>query len=377
MLTVLANISAFLGLPQPEDRLALSLLAPANVARCHPVTCRRYPNDAAKRRDLHAAFIGTLAARPPTELEDKPAGEPEARASQLDPRLSRPPPPFKHSRLRSWQLCQPWYPVDEPPLRDSLAAAAQAGPAVLAVLRRLHALSGAPQADSDGTRPAAPPTARAGDESPPPRRVRRAAGAARRGAGKIGRRGGRGGRGSRPDGARQGVDPLLLIGALRDNSVGDDSVWEDSDGFAGPLHGRAAFGPRWRSGGGRGPGGGPEGSEGRWRAADSSPPYRPRPGPQGPRGHGPGPDPGQGDWRGAASPADAAEGPGPWPSGGNLPPGPAALANATRASAGPQPGPRPPAWPSLEEPPPGADPGRNITGPGAAWGQQAGRNITG
>ena len=131
VLTVLANISAFLGLPQPEDRLALSLLPPANATRCHPVTCRRYPNDAAKRRDLHAALVRTLAAQ--ALAEDEAHWQ-----LLLDHGLRRPRPIF-HDRLRSWQLCRPWYPVRDRfyhrvPSPARLRLAGEIGPAALGVV---------------------------------------------------------------------------------------------------------------------------------------------------------------------------------------------------------------------------------------------------
>ena len=135
VLTVLANISAFLGLPQPEDRLALSLLPPANATRCHPVTCRRYPNDAAKRRDLHAALVRTLAAQ--ALAEDEAHWQ-----LLLDHGLRRPRPIF-HDRLRSWQLCRPWYPVRDRfyhrvPSPARLRLAGEIGPAALGVVNSLY-----------------------------------------------------------------------------------------------------------------------------------------------------------------------------------------------------------------------------------------------
>ena len=89
VLSVLANISAFLGLAPYADPLAL--LGPARAERCHPATCQRYANDSAKREDLHAALLRTLT------------GETQVRKRRRGRKRDR------HSERRSWQLCQPWY----------------------------------------------------------------------------------------------------------------------------------------------------------------------------------------------------------------------------------------------------------------------------
>ena len=135
--SVLANISAFLGLAQNvHDPLAL--LGPSTAERCHPVTCQRYANDTAKREDLRTALLRTLV------------DDPHHRRRRLG----------QHSERRSWQLCQPWYGDrnQPPPMASARFLNYAKAPRVGDIVRRLypHLLSSSSSAEVAQTSDAVP-----------------------------------------------------------------------------------------------------------------------------------------------------------------------------------------------------------------------------